>query len=1024
MMKLHENRNSGFTLVEALAAAAILIILLGLSAVGVARWRDPLKITELDNAARAIYMAAENRAVLLQNSGAAVSLLDTSNAGITSSKVTENQDGKEETVSLCVLSDTTTADILDELLPVGVIDPTLREGHFYILYDQSTYHVFEVFYAEEPFSLPEKEEDMKTLRGSRSQRVSYYCGDTASRCLVGHYAGGLAGPIGAKHLPTPGVEVVITNGNELTLTVKYKMPDTLPADVTVTREPTVTLKYGEKEVRLLYVDKVTKIVHSPYSERLTEEGDIAGVTKPLSATYTWVLDSLEQDGGGNFTKQFKGLFSDPDAIAFGGDFTVTASLELSADGYIKSDNADDDTKNSLFAEMPEGGDPNTAYIANLRHLQNLDSGSSNAGGKTLAKQCANIDCSKYIGNSGNELVSSYEFRPIENGDLMNYDARYDETGATPPYSISNLKVTPNSAAGKSGAGLFGAVGKGLKFQGVLLINPNIVTDINNQPAGALLGYSWADPPVEFKNCQIIDAQVKAKASAGGFSGQVKAAEFTNCTAKNTTVNSESSYAGGLMGNIVNSSTFKSCQIVDAAVTSASVAGGMAGATWSGTVDFTECSVEGITVTSTGSYAGGMMGWIGNSVGKVEFFTCDVGTKESNISVSGIQAGGILGNADGNATFNECTVGKLNDNGTETVVISGKEYAGGLVGDSLFGNSFALTGCKVFNAKVAGINLDGTGVAGGLVGAAEGTKIIITGSRSHSITVNAGVYAGGLVGSVTGGALNDCKAINAKAASTAWNSASGGFAGRTNGTCLTKCWVYWENTTGMTASDYKISAVTAGGLVGSITGGGTITESFAATLVKGSTYAGGLVGDLPPENNTITIEKSYADCYIMTESDLDWSSAGGLIGLKEPPTETSPAVTLKLENVYAAGFIKIKKGTAAGLCGGWYSEKTTITNAYAAVHYTIEDRTKIYALAGSIFPTSPSDNPNHLYFLESAPNNEWLVTQYDTMRNISLGTAFQKPASSTVPYNLDKKNRTTYPFPGLKDLPHYGDWPTS
>lgn len=68
-MKYNKTRNGGFTLLGVLVTVAILVIMLGLAAVGVARYRDYLKITELDNAARDIYMAAENRAVLLQNSG-------------------------------------------------------------------------------------------------------------------------------------------------------------------------------------------------------------------------------------------------------------------------------------------------------------------------------------------------------------------------------------------------------------------------------------------------------------------------------------------------------------------------------------------------------------------------------------------------------------------------------------------------------------------------------------------------------------------------------------------------------------------------------------------------------------------------------------------------------------------------------------------------------------------------------------------------------------------------------------------
>lgn len=60
MNELLQKKNNGFTLVETLVAAGILAILIAVSAVGLARARAMLKITEMDNAARSIYMAAEN----------------------------------------------------------------------------------------------------------------------------------------------------------------------------------------------------------------------------------------------------------------------------------------------------------------------------------------------------------------------------------------------------------------------------------------------------------------------------------------------------------------------------------------------------------------------------------------------------------------------------------------------------------------------------------------------------------------------------------------------------------------------------------------------------------------------------------------------------------------------------------------------------------------------------------------------------------------------------------------------------
>lgn len=67
--KEYKNKNGGFTLVETLSVVAVMVILLAFGALGIARYRDYLKITEMDNMAREIYMAAQNRAVLLHNSG-------------------------------------------------------------------------------------------------------------------------------------------------------------------------------------------------------------------------------------------------------------------------------------------------------------------------------------------------------------------------------------------------------------------------------------------------------------------------------------------------------------------------------------------------------------------------------------------------------------------------------------------------------------------------------------------------------------------------------------------------------------------------------------------------------------------------------------------------------------------------------------------------------------------------------------------------------------------------------------------
>ncbi len=530
---MEENRNGkrrgGFTLVETLLVTAILMILLGLSLIGVARYRDYLKITELDNEAREIFMAAENRAVLLENSGESISLLG------------EKEEGPADPIKLSSreLADD---DELAGLLPAGVIDPALRDGHFIVLYDASTHHVKEVFYAEGDI-----ESDLDLFRQSRSKRVSYYRGDPSSRRLVGWYGGGTAENIGTKPLPTPGVEVLIENGQELTLTVRYTMPEGLPAGVDMARTPSVTLKYGGKEIDLWTSGR--------------KKGD-SDITQPLttSAEYVWVLDSLEKDAGDVYTKQFKtlgGSLSD-----LGGSFTVTAGLKLEADGdgYIDSAYYAQGTDNSLFAKKTDGGD--TAYITNVRHLQNLCMDFSSVGaGITKAEQLTDIECGKYKNNQGEVLDPNYNFIPIANGALTSYDGKTK--------TISRLYV---SCSGD--AGLFGLVTNKIAIQRVRLFSPRIIST----GGVSLLGESNAAPLLArvneevctLKDIEVVDGSAEGKTYIGGLVGLVNnsaSCSLENCrvywTAPQELVQGSDidykisgEYAGGLIGYASGAATIK------------------------------------------------------------------------------------------------------------------------------------------------------------------------------------------------------------------------------------------------------------------------------------------------------------------------------------------------------------------------------------------------------------------------------------------------------------------------------------
>ena len=140
-LRLKKRKNGGFTMVEMLIAAALLIILLAFGFVEIVKHSRYLKVTEMDNMARSIYLAAENRAVTLQRSGrlTAESLTDTGGAGGTLLPAVSGSAG-----SLCYIKSSATG--WGDLVPVGTIEPALRDASFYIVYDTAAGCVKDVFY--------------------------------------------------------------------------------------------------------------------------------------------------------------------------------------------------------------------------------------------------------------------------------------------------------------------------------------------------------------------------------------------------------------------------------------------------------------------------------------------------------------------------------------------------------------------------------------------------------------------------------------------------------------------------------------------------------------------------------------------------------------------------------------------------------------------------------------------------------------------------------------------------------------
>lgn len=247
--------------------------------------------------------------------------------------------------------------------------------------------------------------------------------------------------------------------------------------------------------------------------------------------------------------------------------------------------------------------------------------------------------------------------------------------------------------------------------------------------------------------------------------------------------------------------------------------------------------------------------------------------------------------------------------------------------------------------------------------------------------------------------------------------AGGLAARTDGALtLENCRVYLTELSGLKAASAdavpaRITGTTAGGLVGIADHSLTIQNSFASTIIKGSTAAAGLVGHA---QGAVSVSRSYADSYLTAPV------TGGLVGT------TGSISGLSLRDSYAAGY-QVATDAAAGFVAG------RLANAHSAYSACAFPGTPqiIYTTAAE----GTAANVSSVFYLTSGLDGQTIhsltgTTQGLPYAQMSAGsfltalnsTAFTTAsADTTVPYNLLSQGLSTYSYPLLMGMSHYGDW---
>lgn len=247
--------------------------------------------------------------------------------------------------------------------------------------------------------------------------------------------------------------------------------------------------------------------------------------------------------------------------------------------------------------------------------------------------------------------------------------------------------------------------------------------------------------------------------------------------------------------------------------------------------------------------------------------------------------------------------------------------------------------------------------------------------------------------------------------------AGGLAARTDGTLtLENCRVYLTELSGLKAASAdavpaRITGTTVGGLVGIADHSLTIQNSFASTIIKGSTAAAGLVGHA---QGAVSVSRSYADSYLTAPT------TGGLVGT------TGSISGLSLRDSYAAGY-QVATDAAAGFVAGRLANAHSAYSACAfpgtpqIIYTTATEGTA--ANVSSVFYLTSGLDGRSIHSLtgttQGLPYAQMSAGSFLTALNSTAFTTAS--ADTTVPYNLLSQGLSTYSYPLLTGMNHYGDW---